>query len=118
MNHYCPICGDRMIDDENAVLKTDGGEFNNEEYIIHPECDTKKTYLRVPPEFCDDWWLTSCISRGHWTGAKWEAFASSEGVPPTHLHYYGPIEVARQDWHEVKHLVPDTIKTISFAYDA
>ena len=75
-------------------------------------------YTIVPPEHADDWWLTNCISRGHWTAAAFEAFAPAENTAPTHLHYYGPIETARNVWHEVKHLVPDTIETISFAYDA
>jgi hypothetical protein len=39
MNKYCPCCGDEIVHPDRAILKTDGGEFNNEEYLVHPECD-------------------------------------------------------------------------------
>jgi hypothetical protein len=67
----------------------------------------------VLPE-CPQMWLTNVITNGHWTNPTAEAMAPAEDGTPEHLHFYCAIDTARALWPQIKHLVPSTIKTVSF----
>ena len=92
--------------------------FHND--ALNHECNrgNPQRFTVVQPEHADDMCLSNCFTLGHWTAALYEAYSIEEGSDPVHLHVYGPAELGRRHWHEVKHLIPSTIETISFAYDA
>lgn len=58
--------------------------------------------------------LTKRIDTGHWSSAPAELFSRSEGSPPNHIHFQMSRADAYTIWHNIKHLVPDSIETVSF----
>lgn len=65
-------------------------------------------------EDCPEWPLVRCIGRGHWTSADAETFENPETGQVEHLHFYMSQDKARGIWHDVKHFVPPTVKSVSF----
>ena len=55
--------------------------------------------------------LHDIIHQGSWTNPIAETFGQSNA---THLHFYLPIVEARKAWNDIKHLVPDTVVSLSF----
>ena len=55
--------------------------------------------------------LHDVITNTHWTSPIAETFGMEK---PTHLHFYVGYDEARKIWNEIKHLVPDTVVSVSF----
>ena len=70
--------------------------------------------MYIELDSCPEWELTNCITQGHWTAALAETFAPFPGSAPTHLHFYCTKAQAKAIWHTMKHMVPNTISTVSF----
>jgi hypothetical protein len=62
----------------------------------------------------EDFPLMKAYTAGHWTQAQAEGFARPGEETVTHIHFYAfAISGARSIYHQIKHLIPDTVKTYS-----